>query len=70
MVPLYIVLLLLLCRLLCCVVRDRLVVRDFMRADADYFFSGVLDVYFCGSLVFCLSIFVNRTILEQLCVNL
>ena len=51
MVPLYIVLLLLLCRLLCCVVRDRLVVRDYMRADSDFFISGVLDGYLSGCYV-------------------
>ena len=40
-----IILLLLLPCLLCCVVRDR-EVRDFMRADIDNNFFGVLDVHF------------------------
>ena len=51
MIILLLLLLLLPC-LLCCVVRDRLVVRDFMRRMATYFFSGVLDVYFSGSILF------------------
>ena len=50
-----------LCCLLCCVERDRLVVRDFMRTDGDYFFSGVLDLYFSGSMLFCLSIYTSYT---------
>ena len=49
-------------------VRDRLVVREFMRADGD-FFSGVLDVYFSGSMLFCISICIQN-IVEQLHVNL
>ena len=39
-----------------CVVRGRLVVRIFMRADIDHFFSGVLEVHFSGSMQFILAI--------------
>ena len=45
--------------LLCCVMRDR-VVRHFMRADVDFFSSGVLDVYFSGSMLFCLSFYIHQ----------
>ena len=48
-------------------VRDLLVVREFMRADGDYFFSGVRDVYFSGSVLFCLSNYIyTKYSLEKL----
>ena len=53
--------------MLCCVVRDR-AVRGVTRADLD-FFSDVLDVYFSGSMLSCLSIF-TQNIVEQIYVNL
>ena len=45
--------------LLCCGVRDR-AVCVFMRADDSYFFSGVFDVHFTGSMLFCLSFHIHR----------
>ena len=43
------------------VVRDR-VMRAFMRADDDFFFSGVLDVYLSGCMLFNLLIYINKTL--------